>query len=257
MAGQDPDSLERKKSAKGKRGVAETEIAIPVIAWLVAEGWDVYQEVQIFTYADVADIVAVRHGLSWVVEVKSSLSLEVIAQAEAWKGYANYVSVAAFKRIDWQVSRSPGKGRELARRVLDWLGIGLFTVSNRQFWDEGAGKISDALSAEYRINPRLNRRLVRNIAGSLKPEHKTFARAGNTEGLRYTPFAATCAALADIVKSDPGISLRDAIKIMGRSHYASEATARSSLRHWISEGKIKGVTFKKDGKFIRLYPTGP
>jgi hypothetical protein len=70
----------------------ETDIARPVVAWLQAQGWTVYQEVQ--HQGCVADIVAVRGPLLWVIECKAQLGLAVLGQALGWQGHAHAISVA-------------------------------------------------------------------------------------------------------------------------------------------------------------------
>ena len=50
--------------------IKETEIAEIVIDWLEKQHWDVYQEVPV--NSGFADIFAVRNGLVWVIETKTS-----------------------------------------------------------------------------------------------------------------------------------------------------------------------------------------
>lgn len=72
---------------------SETEVARPVVEWLRAEGWEVYQEVSM-GYADTTcDIVATSGSLLWAIEAKRSKTLALVDQARAWLGYANLVSV--------------------------------------------------------------------------------------------------------------------------------------------------------------------
>lgn len=101
----------------------ETELAQAVIWWLQDYQWEVYQEVQVFAYGDIADIVAVQNGIYWIIECKTTLNLEVMGQALAWKYFAHYVSVAT------PAACRPSKGRELARKILRDKGIGLLAVS--------------------------------------------------------------------------------------------------------------------------------
>jgi Holliday junction resolvase len=65
-----------------------------VIDWFTERGWDVYQEVQIQSGYPVADIVAVMGLRVWVVECKTTLTLDLMAQAFHWQRYAHWVSVA-------------------------------------------------------------------------------------------------------------------------------------------------------------------
>ena len=72
----------------------ETDLAKSVIAWLQDLKWEVYQEVQVFSYGPIADIVATFGAITWVVETKISFSLKVMSQAEQWTPFSNLVSVA-------------------------------------------------------------------------------------------------------------------------------------------------------------------
>src|SRR3990167_11042364 len=72
--------------------LTEVQLAKPIIAYLEERGWDVYQEVLI--YGKIADIVATFGKLTWIVEVKTSLSLKLLEQIYAWRGRANFLSIA-------------------------------------------------------------------------------------------------------------------------------------------------------------------
>jgi Holliday junction resolvase len=57
-----------------KKRLPEEALAEKVIAWLEADNWDVYQEVRPWpTYARAIDIVAVKPGMIWAIECKTSL----------------------------------------------------------------------------------------------------------------------------------------------------------------------------------------
>lgn len=79
---------------------AETQVAAPVVAWLRAGGWDVYQEVRQGAGARACDIVATQGRLIWAVEVKTRLSNAVLEQAAYWRQYAHFASVAVPMRYD-------------------------------------------------------------------------------------------------------------------------------------------------------------
>ncbi|HBD94493.1 MAG TPA: hypothetical protein DC057_10030, partial [Spirochaetia bacterium] len=97
--------------------IKETEIAEIVIDWLEKQHWDVYQEVPV--NSGFADIFAVRNGLVWVIETKTSLSFDVMEQA--FRREVHYRSVAVPKPINsnWFLQR------KIAR---DYLNIGILSV---------------------------------------------------------------------------------------------------------------------------------
>jgi hypothetical protein len=68
----------------------ESEIGASVMAWLENMGWDCYPEAQFESYGNRADIAAVRDGLLWVVECKTTACLALIEQAVEWIGYTHY-----------------------------------------------------------------------------------------------------------------------------------------------------------------------
>lgn len=57
----------------------EAELAKVVTTWLRTDGWSTFHEIE--CRGGRADIVAVRHGLVWLVETKLRAGLEVLAQA--------------------------------------------------------------------------------------------------------------------------------------------------------------------------------
>lgn len=209
--------------------VSEQKLAAVVVAYLENVGADVYQEVAVS--GGVADIVArVQHEI-WIVEVKTSFSLALLAQAMDRRRLAHRVYIAA------PYSRHQGE----VQRMCDELGIGLLEVRPR----DG--------SLEPRVYERIegrrwNRRPV-ELAARLRPEHKTHAKAGAIgAGGRWTPFRNTCEELERIVRAEPGLRLKDAITRI-RHHYASDRSARSSLAHWLERGVVPGVRLERGALF--------
>lgn len=228
----------------------------PVIAWLVEDGWTVYQEVD--GGPGVADVVAVRGLLVHVVELKRSLSLDVIAQAARWRDYAHHVHVAV------PVPPQTTVDRRFARQVLEWQGIGMvYVAAPGRDWtgrDQLPPDVLREIAAgrvEQKLAPALLRRppLADMLRGKLRPEHATYAAAGSTGGRRWSPFVETCHQVVALVAKQPGIHLRAAIDGV-RHHYSSSASARASLAHWIGQGKVDGVRLVQQGKALTLWPPG-
>lgn len=224
---------------------AETEIGRVVVAWLAASGWDVYQEVQPHAYGAVADIVATRGPLVWIIECKAALGLGVLEQALAWKGLAHYLSVAS---PPWGV-------RPRRRRVFDLVfhesGIGWLGVKT--------GEPSYYLqpSVEEVVAPRLARTaIVTSWRHVLTEAHKTYAEAGSAGGGFLTAWRASCDRVAAWVGRNPGASMKDMMTELGRLHYATPASARSAMVRCIQRGEVRGVRCERDGRALRLYPNG-
>lgn len=219
---------------------AETTLAAAVVAWLEAQGWDVYQEVQPSRWAaGVADIVAAMPPIVWVVECKTRFSLDVMAQAYAWRHMAHLVSIA--------VPVGGGKRHgSFSRRVLSDYGLGLIEVDAR---------LGQSTHIYQRVTPALHRgaKRVDVMRKALIPERKTFAPAGNNYGARWTPFQQTCRAVREVVAERPGLTLKELVDGI-EHHYANDKSAISSLKHWLDGGKVEGVRIVYEGRAVRVYP---
>ena len=213
--------------------MTEQDLAGRVVAYLQNLRWEVYQEVQVITQSTIADIVAVQGPQVWVVECKTTFGFRVCGQAFDWKDTANRVSVAVPYR----------RWSRFEHRVLEFAGIGALAVP-----EPGMGDVREVLAPEVVRKPPLRGRLM----GRLTAAQKTFAAAGNAEGRRWTPFQQTCRDLLLFVEKNPGCLLKDAIDNVP-THYSSVSTARSCLRIWIDEGKVRGVRMERDGRKLRLF----
>ena len=220
----------------------ETDLAKGVITWLQDLKWDVYQEVQVFSYGAVADIVGLFGGRTWVIETKTSLSLKVIEQADHWRHFSNLVSVA--------VPRAK-RDRSFAKKALGTFGIGLIAVGSTLDWvDPGT---VDAWDVSELLRPKLNRRPGLALRRVLMDEHKTFAEAGNTDKLRWSPFQGTCQRVRAFVEKRPGATLKEIVDDVP-THYRSVQTAKICISKWVDMRVLKGVRREKDGKTFRFYP---
>lgn len=211
---------------------SETDLAEKIVAYLEDLQWEVYQEVMVST--GVADIVATQSRLVWIIEVKRSLSLSVMAQATARRREAHLVSVAV-PSARWS------DGRHYAMRVLRADGIGTI--------------LADTNGAKEYFAPALNRSAhgaAVELRNTLCDEQKTFSRAGAANGRYWSPFTRTCGAVLELVKAEPGLSLKELMTRI-EHHYASEASARSSMSHWIQAGKVPGVEARREDRYLRIY----
>lgn len=238
---------------------SEVEVAAPVVAWLRAGGWDVYQEVRLGASCD---IVATRGRLIWAVEVKTAFGIAVVEQAKGWVEHAHYVSVAVPHR-NARLSAHPQSVLGLALHT--W-GIGVLGVRPVSYlYAEDADPASPQL-VQHVLAPPLHRKVDNRLRAVLCEEQKTYLAAGSPFGSGWSPYKATIQNLRSLVKKHPGLNLREAIKgraptlddpvgIVGIAHhYGTDATAISSLRHWIDAGKVPGVRIKYENKAIPLYP---
>lgn len=236
--------------------VTEQSLGVPIKAWFEAHGWTVYQEVE--HGPGIADIVATLGPLLAVVEIKTSLSFDVIAQGHRWLNCAHWswVAVPAEKgRND-----NPSDGRHLAYNVCKSYGIGVLRVrplNTTELHYEASGGLSYrpglpwcfesnrvAIAAPAAIQRRAD---VDAFRAKLKPEHQTFAPAGMQSGKRWTPFTATCERLRRfLVEQGGSATIAAAIKQIDH-HYSSNSSARSSLAHWIEKGSVDGIQLDLSG----------
>jgi hypothetical protein len=228
----------------GKWPTKESDLARPMITYLQDLRWEVYQEVEPKRVEAIADLVAVQHGHVWVVELKRTLSLELLAQADYWRRFSHYTSVAVPCS-----GRRHGKGRIFAEQILRERGIGLIGVEGPGFFKE-----EPCVRAPAVTPPQLNRSAeTKRITESLCDEHKSFSVAGTANGKRWTPFQSTCRQVREAVVKEPGICIKDLVAAISH-HYATHAGARASIPHWIRQGVIDGIEMRHEGRYLRLYP---
>lgn len=216
----------------------EADLAARVVTYLREWNWEVYQEVEPRRMGSTADIVAIQGRIVWVIECKLSFSLDLIGQARGWKGYAHRISVA--------VPMLKGGGsytrNTVVKEIVDYFGLGQLIVTNR-----------DPFVRET-VRPRTQRRLIDDrIRESLTEHHKTYAKAGNSDGRRWTPFRHTCYQLERAVAEKPGMSLKELIESVDH-HYSSDSSAKACISRLAQQGVIEGLVVKREGRKLAFYP---
>jgi hypothetical protein len=211
---------------------SEKQLAEKVIAWLEEDGWDVYQEVQGGTGLAVADIVAIKGPVYWVIEVKTALNLTVLAQAVRWAAYSHMKAVAVPNSRDSVAKRF---GEVVAREY----GVGILKVGNYGVQYRPGG---------FESKPRQLKRLKKSI----KPEHKTYAKAGTAGGSHWTEYKGTVMEVKKYLRNKPGASMAEVITAIDH-HYSNDRSAKACLSRYIEEGIIKGIRKEKVGRKIHLF----
>jgi hypothetical protein len=214
---------------------SEVELGRVVVAWLRAQGYTVYQEAG-------PDVVAVRDGASWAVELKLGFGFEVLAQADQWRGQAARVSIATPPVRLAEV-------RVLAEEVLRWRGLGwlmVYGAAGAEFARPRPPVVEHVAAA---AGPVRRSRVI----DQLRPEMQTYSEAGNPGARRFTAFKGTVAAVQAAVVAAPGVPLKDLVRSIGH-HYPGPAAARSGIRSALDRGLIPGVVGRVEGGLLRLYP---
>lgn len=217
--------------------MTEQELAKHIIEWLEERDWEVYQEVSSGDLCPVADIVAVRNGLTWIIETKTTYGLAVINQACHWlsRFSANYISVAVLKTKKRKGAASWYFHKEK--------GIGLMQV-------DSGGYVSP--SHEPKLI-RVKKESMNNIKNMICEQHKHYAEAGAKGGGYYTPFKETVRQIEKYVKMHPGTTIKEMVEYVGGFHYASNNSAKNCISKYIREGVIKTIETRQDGRKQRLY----
>ncbi len=222
--------------------MAELEIARLVVEHFKADGWTVFQEVPVD--GPIADIVVQRDGRTGVIEVKDSMTLEVIGQAWRWLDMTHLVWIAT-------PTKRTTRARQFAGTVLRQFGIGeLFVFLN-------AGPHAGPLAVAQRLTPS-HRPAIKDdrLLKALRAQHASgdYAEAGaQGGGGRFTRFRETCENLERTVAGKPGITLAEAVAATAH-HYSSAASARASLRKGIEQGLVHGVRLRLEGARVELHP---
>jgi hypothetical protein len=220
--------------------MTEAELAKYIVVWLQNMRWDVYQEVQMVYGGPIADIVAAFGKITWVIETKRQFGLSVLRQADNWIHDASFVSIGI------ELKRNNSWTDRFSQKIMNYLGVGLISVSTGDFYAGEKGTVKEV------YKPRLNRHPSKLLLNSLVEQQKTFAPAGNADGLRWTPFQETSRKLQQYVKEHPGATLKEIINSI-QTHYASPQTARVCIAKWVKEGVIKGIKYERDGRTLRFY----
>jgi len=218
---------------KPPKFISEIELAEYVIKWLKEQGWEVYQEVQ---FNSVADIVAVKDNKSWIIECKTAFGLYILEQAYNWWGCANYISIA--------VPSIKRKKQPILKPLTDSLKIGLITVSCKDW--EGNRKIEEL------FKPPLQDITYENIINYLNEKQKNWAKAGNNRGERYTKFKDTVYQIEEYLKNHPGSTMKEVVKNI-KHHYSNDNNAQTAIRQWIEQGIIKNIEQKMEGKYYKYF----
>lgn len=209
--------------------LSEVDLAEQIVKHLEKLKYDVYQEVKVC--GGCADIIAVKNGEVTIVEVKTSLTISLLHQAYGWNRWANHIYIA--------VPYTRDKARHFAYRVCRDYGLGVLLINKK------------TMGVREEVPDSLHRKTAsKKILSALRPEHKTYCKAGSQLGKRFTPFQETCDALKLFISQKPGLSLDEIVKQV-KHHYKTNTSAKFSLSKWLKKGVIKGIKTEK-GKLYLL-----
>ncbi len=223
--------------------VKEADLAKPMVQWLRSNQWEVFQEVE--APGGICDIVARCGAKIWAIEVKNTLSFQLLDQVMGWRYKAHFVSIC--------VPSIKKRPTNFLLNFSAYSGIGIFFVRK-----ENLKFTKDPNLLVYRFkDPKMHRRIRNDLKDCLNEAQKYWSRAGSSGGRRWTPFQQTVADLTNVVQKHPGIPLKEAIQQIS-PHYSSEKIARTSLSFHLRENPhlLPGVRAEREGRLITLYPQG-
>jgi hypothetical protein len=186
----------------------ETELAKPVIKWLTEQHWEVYQEVQFGYGGGVADIVAERNGILWIIETKTTYGFAVLEQATRWPVHYRSVAVPFSRNRDYRVAR-------------DYYKVGIIEVSNKF-----------EVVVDEVIRPPLfakNKDTAKRYKDCLMEIHKTYAEAGSQSGHHLTPYKYTMLEVRKVIEANPGCTIKFLYEQLGKMHYSNASSFKGNL----------------------------
>lgn len=204
---------------------SEQELAAAVVKWLQELRWEVYQEVPVGN--GIADIVAKSGSVTWLIETKMSMSIQLLNQLDTRVAAAHMTSAAV----------PLGTRRNVPYKLLRMLGVGLLTVYGDTY-----------------VREELRPVFFRKVSGvELHEQQKTFCNAGSASGGHWTQFKETARNVVSFVNRRPGCTVSELIA--GISHHYSSATAANrNVLSWIQADVIKGIRIDESARPYKLYP---
>lgn len=187
----------------------ETEIAKPIIQWLNEQNWTVYQEVQFTSGGCIADIVAERHNILWIIETKLSYGLAVLEQATRWPVHYRSVGVPWAKDRDYKVAQYYYK-------------VGVIEVMT----DYSQASINERIKSPLFAK---NYKTTNRYKSVLTELHKTFAEAGSKGSQHLTPYKQTMIEVKRVIERNPGCTIQFLYETLGKMHYASSSSFKGNL----------------------------
>jgi hypothetical protein len=227
--------------------IREVDIANKTIEYFKKKYKDaeLFQEVQIGERGSrIVDIVLKKEDILWAIEIKLNLSLALLDQGWRNLRYFNKSSIVFATIVNTKIpsfKRPTNRARDFAYKIATDYGIGLFKIRIDRY------ELKDIISDPWQIQePQLKRLPMFRDSVYLCEEHKTFAKAGNSNSKRWTPFQRTKIKLIEYVKNNNGCKLKEVLQNIDH-HYASVNSGINSMRDLINRKIVKEV-YCENGK---------
>lgn len=199
----------------------EEDLAKEVLDFLEKDGWNCYPEAMLKYGHGRADIAAVKNNIFRIVEVKMSLSLALLNQANEW---------IMTKGVDEVFIAVPNvRESRLVHEILQWKGIGKIIVPSRK------GYPLHSLSIKPARQQEIKEKIKESMMGSLHDDMKNY-KPGTQSGFS-TPYNRTINLIEEFLKERGSATMNEILSL--KHHYSSRSSARSSLSQALS-------SFEKD-----------
>jgi hypothetical protein len=166
--------------------IKESDLYQPVKRFLEDAGYEVYAEVEpklSGNWNARADVIGYNKPAVCIVEMKTSLSVELIEQAYKWLPHAHYIYVA----VPWRKKKVP----TFILKLLNNFGIGVLEVNSY-------GRAVTTQRAKFN-RPRHKHDWSR----ILLPQHQTWVEGGNAGGGYVTPYKLTIERVKQYLSRNP------------------------------------------------------
>ena len=193
--------------------LSEVELGELLIPWLEHEGWTVYQEVQ-FRYGGTrADLACLNDKQElWIIELKVTLGLKVIEQAERWDVHYRSVGVPSSRRRT-----------QFPESVCKVFEVGILEI------DEVF--VRETLRAPLQISGGYAQKNVEErFISELDELHKTYLKAGSKAGGYLTTYRRSMIQIQEFITEHPGCNIQEIYDALGHLHYAHEKSFKSNAQ---------------------------
>lgn len=213
--------------------IKESDLFQPIKELFEAEGYTVYSEVT--GPEGRADVVAVNGPILVVVELKASLSLDLMEQAHRWKPYAHRVYVAVPR---------PKRGNRFAEYILRQEGLGLIQVDFGYRFRRDRPLTYPITS----VPARLNRNPTDSLRRSLREEQRFGPPGGSAGGGYVTDYKLTMNRVREFLVTesydgDGWVTINEILKHV-ETHYL---TPKQSLARALVNIEAAWCETKKEG----------
>jgi hypothetical protein len=221
--------------------IKESDLFEPVKNWLEDIGYEVFAEVQ--AWSGRADIIGRRRPAIAAVELKTSLTMELVEQAVKWRHFCHYIYIA--------IPRRTKPVPKFINKILSENRIGILEVSR-------TGSVHTIQQARFNRPYQDVRNSRFNWDTILKEEHKTWLEGGSAGGGYVTGYKLMMNRIAAYLRRQKDWVTIDEILEHCETYYASPKSSLSqALRNFEYEwcelqviNRRLHVRVKPDGNLI-------